>query len=76
MTREVVLDANVIVAWLDEADVLATRAGEPMPRGNAGNAREILGVSLPSFENEKLRSSSWLCSRTILRCKPARSRAS
>lgn len=32
MTREVVLDANVIVAWLDEADVLATRARQLMQR--------------------------------------------
>jgi hypothetical protein len=32
MTREVVFDANVIVAWLDEADVLATRARVLMQR--------------------------------------------
>lgn len=32
MTRGVVLDANVIVAWLDEADVLAARARDLMQR--------------------------------------------
>ena len=32
MPREVVVDANVIVAWLDDADVLGPRARELMER--------------------------------------------
>ena len=42
MTREVVLDANVIVAWLDEADVLAARARELMQRLRDEGAELVL----------------------------------
>jgi predicted nucleic acid-binding protein len=42
MTREVVLDANVIVAWLDEADVLAARARELMERVRNEGAELVL----------------------------------
>jgi predicted nucleic acid-binding protein len=42
MTREVVLDANVIVAWLDEADVLAARARELMQRLRNEGAELVL----------------------------------
>jgi predicted nucleic acid-binding protein len=42
MTREVVLDANVIVAWLDEADVLAARARELMKRLRDEGAELVL----------------------------------
>lgn len=42
MAREVVLDANVIVAWLDAADVLAPRAAELLPRLNGEGADLVL----------------------------------
>lgn len=42
MAREVVLDANVIVAWLDDADVLAARARELMDRLKAEGAELVL----------------------------------
>lgn len=42
MTREVVLDANVIVAWLDEADVLAARAQAMMRRLRAEGAELVV----------------------------------
>ena len=40
--REVVLDANVIVAWLDDADVLAPRAREVMRRLKDEGAELVL----------------------------------
>ncbi len=40
--REVVLDANVIVAWLDNADVLAPRARELMQRLKDEGAELVL----------------------------------
>ena len=40
--REVVLDANVIVAWLDDADVLAPRARELMQRLKDDGAELVL----------------------------------
>jgi predicted nucleic acid-binding protein len=42
MAREVVLDANVIVAWLDDADVLAARARELMDRLKGEGAELVL----------------------------------
>jgi predicted nucleic acid-binding protein len=42
MSREVVLDANVIVAWLDSADVLGNRARELMERLRLENADLVL----------------------------------
>ncbi|HEY6880016.1 MAG TPA: type II toxin-antitoxin system VapC family toxin [Polyangiales bacterium] len=42
MSREVVLDANVIVAWLDSADSLAARAQELMTRLRGENAEIVL----------------------------------
>lgn len=42
MMREVVLDANVIVAWLDQSDVLASRARELMARLKAEGAWIVL----------------------------------
>jgi predicted nucleic acid-binding protein len=42
MTREVVLDANVIVALLEAADVLATRARELMQRLRDEGAELVL----------------------------------
>ena len=42
MGREVVLDANVIVAWLDVADALGQRARELMERLRSENAEVVL----------------------------------
>jgi predicted nucleic acid-binding protein len=42
MGREVVLDANIIVAWLDSADSLAARAQELMTRLRSENAEIVL----------------------------------
>lgn len=42
MSREVVLDANVIVAWLDSADSLAARAHGLMTRLRGENAELVL----------------------------------
>lgn len=42
MAREVVLDANVIVAWLDEADALTVRARDLMERLREEGAELVL----------------------------------
>lgn len=42
MSREVVVDANVIVAWLDNADALAPRARELMERLRTDGAEIVL----------------------------------
>jgi predicted nucleic acid-binding protein len=42
MSREVVLDANVIVAWLDSADALGRRAQRLMARLQSENATVVL----------------------------------
>ena len=41
MPREVVVDANVIVAWLDNADALAPRARELMERLRTDGAEAL-----------------------------------
>ena len=42
MPREVVVDANVIVAWLDNADALGPRARELMKRLRNDGAEIVL----------------------------------
>lgn len=42
MSREVVLDANVVVAWLDSADALGQRAQRLIARLQSENAEVVL----------------------------------